>query len=74
MPDGALLSSQRQREVAWIDDDDLVSGAAGLAKFQTSVCVEFLPPINVTEDRKTLAAKIRQNMLAAYAAAPKRAV
>ncbi len=72
MPHGASLSPDRQREVAWIDDDGLLAGAARLAKYETSACVEFLRPIDGNGDRKVLAANIRQQMLAAYAAAPNR--
>jgi 1-acyl-sn-glycerol-3-phosphate acyltransferase len=72
MPNGAALSLDRRREVAWIDDDDLLSGAARLAKSTTLARVDFLPPVKAMDDRKALAEKIRQHMLAAYAAAPNR--
>lgn len=72
MPNGAVLSPDRRREVAWIDDDDLLSGAARLAKLKTLARVDFLTPVNAMDDRKALAENIRQEMLLAYAAAPKR--
>ena len=72
MPNGAALSPDRRREVAWIDDDDLLSGAARLAKSETLARVDFLPPVKAMDDRKALAENIRQEMLLAYAAAPNR--
>jgi lyso-ornithine lipid O-acyltransferase len=72
MPDGAALAAKRQREVAWIDEDDLVTGAARVAKLKTLARVAFLPPVSGMTDRKILAENIRQHMLAAYAAAPNR--
>ncbi len=74
MPDGAALAAERQREVAWIAEDDLVTGAARFAKFKILARVEFLPPISGMTDRKILAENIRQHMLAAYAAAPNRPI
>jgi hypothetical protein len=71
-PDGTTLSAKRQREVAWIDDDDLVTGAARLARASLLARVEFLPAVEASGDRKKLAKDLRQVMLAAYAAAPKR--
>jgi lyso-ornithine lipid O-acyltransferase len=71
-PDGAALPPRRQREVAWIGDDDLLSGAARVANMETLARIEFLPPVKASNDRKQLAENIRQLMLAAYAAAPKR--
>lgn len=71
-PNGAQLRPDRQREVAWIDDDDLLTGAACLAKSETLARVEFLPPVNDMKDRKALADNIRRQMLVAYAAAPNR--
>ena len=71
-PDGTALSGDRQREVAWIDDDDLLSGATRLAKARTLARVDFLPAVEATGDRKALGRDLRQRMLAAYAAAPKR--
>lgn len=72
MPNGAELSPDRRREVAWIDDDDLLSGAARLAKLETLARVDFLPPVKAMDDRKALAENIRREMLLAYAAAPNR--
>lgn len=73
-PDGTALPPDRQREVAWIDDDDLLSGAARFATFATLVRVDFLPPVNGTTNRKILADNVRQQMVAAYAAAPNRPI
>ncbi|MBA4172787.1 MAG: hypothetical protein C0511_09075 [Hyphomicrobium sp.] len=70
--DGSALTPQRQREVAWIGDDDLVSGAARLARQKTLARAMFLPPSPKENDRKTLAAHVRQQMLEAYAAATNR--
>ncbi len=72
MPNGAALSPDRRREVAWIDDDDLLSGAGRLAKSKTLARVDFLPPVKAMDDRKALAENIRREMLLAYAAAPNR--
>lgn len=71
-PDGTALTPQRQREVAWIGDDDLVSGAARLARQKTLARAVFLPPAPMESDRKALAARVRQQMLDAYAAATNR--
>lgn len=68
-PDGTALTPQRQREVAWIGDDDLVSGAARLARQTTLARAVFLPPTPMESDRKALAAYVRQQMREAYAAA-----
>lgn len=70
--DGTGLTAERQREVAWIDDDDLLAGAARLARFKTMARVDFLPPVIGATDRKILADNIRQPMLTAYAATPNR--
>jgi lyso-ornithine lipid O-acyltransferase len=73
-PDGAGLAAERQREIAWIEDDDLLTGAARLAKYETLVRVDFLPPVIAVRDRKALAENIRRLMLTAYAAAPNRPI
>lgn len=70
--DGTALTPPRQREVAWIGDDDLVSGAARLARQMTLARAVFLPPIPMESDRKALAAYVRQQMLEAYAGATNR--
>jgi lyso-ornithine lipid O-acyltransferase len=72
-PEGCALSPERQRAVAWIDDDELLSGAARVAQEETLARVEFLAPI-ISEgaNRKQLASIVRQQMIAAYAAAPNR--
>jgi lyso-ornithine lipid O-acyltransferase len=71
-PDGDALSPHRQREVAWIDDDDLLSGASRFAKERTLALVVFLLPVESDGNRKTLAVTVRQRMLDVYAAAPNR--
>ena len=71
-PEGEALMPSRLREVAWIGDDDLLSGAVRVAKFKTQARVEFLRPVNHHRDRKELAQELRQRMLEAYAAAPNR--
>jgi lyso-ornithine lipid O-acyltransferase len=71
-PNGSILRPERQREVAWIGDDDLMSGTARVAKFKTLARAEFLSPVCNVTDRKALAEIIRHRMLAAYAAAPNR--
>jgi lyso-ornithine lipid O-acyltransferase len=72
-PDGAAMSLERQRAVAWIDDDELLPGAARVAREETKARVEFLVPILPDRrDRKQLADALRQQMIAAYAAAPNR--
>ncbi len=71
-PDGDALSPHRQREVAWIDDDALISGASRFAKERTLALVVFLLPVESDGNRKTLAGTVRQRMLDAYAAAPNR--
>jgi lyso-ornithine lipid O-acyltransferase len=68
-PDGSALPPRRQRAVAWIDDDDLLTGAARVAREHTLAQVTFLPPVAASTDRKALAETIRHAMLVAYAAA-----
>lgn len=72
--DGTALPPARQREVAWIDDDDLLPGATRFAKYETMARVELLPPVIAMGNRKVLAENIRQLMLTAYAAAPNRPI
>ncbi len=72
--DSAALSPDRQRAVAWIGDDDLLSGAARFATSETLARVDFLPPVAAMGGRKVFAENIRQQMLAAYAAAPNRPI
>lgn len=74
--DGSALSPERQREVAWIDEDELLAGAARMAREQTLVRLTFLEPLRTNRfaDRKSLADAARAAMLAAYAAAPKRPI
>jgi lyso-ornithine lipid O-acyltransferase len=69
---GHALSAARQRAVAWIDNDALLSSAMRLAYARTVAQVEFLPPVAADGSRKTLADTVRHLMLDAYAAAPKR--
>jgi 1-acyl-sn-glycerol-3-phosphate acyltransferase len=68
-PDGTALPQRRQREVAWIGDDDLLTGAARVAREHTLAQVIFLPPVAARANRKALAETIRHAMLTAYAAA-----
>lgn len=72
--DGSALSPERQRAVAWIDDDELLAGAARVAREQTLVHLTFLEPLRASHfpDRKSLAEAARAVMLAVYATAPKR--
>ncbi len=70
-PNGGQLTPQRQRDVAWIDDDELFSGAARLAREATLALVSFLSPVPCS-DRKALATQLLARMLQAYAAAPNR--
>jgi 1-acyl-sn-glycerol-3-phosphate acyltransferase len=72
-PEGDALSPKWQREVAWIDDDDLLSGAARVARKETLARVDFLGQVVPDgANRKDLADAVRQQMIAAYAAAPNR--
>jgi lyso-ornithine lipid O-acyltransferase len=70
--DGQKLSPTRQRDVAWIDDDKLLSGAARVSREATLARVLFLPVVANLGDRKQLANTVRLQMLDAYAAAPNR--
>jgi lyso-ornithine lipid O-acyltransferase len=70
--DGQKLSPTRQREVAWIDDDELLSGAARVAREVTLAHLQFLPFVGCLRGRKQLAKDVRLKMLDAYAAAPNR--
>lgn len=69
---GGSLTADRQREIAWIDDDALLPGAARVARMHTRVSVQLLDPIDPQSitDRKTLAAVARERIAMAYAAAP----
>lgn len=71
-PAGTPLTPARQREIAWIDDDALVGGAAKVARARTRALVQFLPPLDprAFKDRKAFAEAARLAMAAAYAAAP----
>ncbi len=70
--DGTMLSPKRQRQIAWIGEDDLLSGAMRVAQEATLAQAIFLPSVAVDGDRKKLAVNVRQAMLEAYAAAPNR--
>jgi len=74
--DGSELPPERQRAVAWIDDDELLAGAARVAREPTLVRLSFLEPLRTSlfPDRKILAETARADMLAAYATAPKRPI
>jgi 1-acyl-sn-glycerol-3-phosphate acyltransferase len=63
-PDGFALSPERQREVAWIDDDELLGGAVRFARERTRVRLVFLEPIETSAyaDRKALALAIHGAM------------
>lgn len=71
---GQALCPKRQRDVAWIDDDDLLPGAARVARERTQAKLVFLPPLAASDfpDRKALAEAAHAAMSAAYATAPKR--
>jgi lyso-ornithine lipid O-acyltransferase len=72
-PDGDALAPERQRAVAWIDDDQLLPGAARVAQEETLARVELLAPtLPGGGDRKQVADAVRQQMIAAYATAPNR--
>jgi hypothetical protein len=64
------MSPKRQREVAWIDDDELLSGAARVAREATLAQIHFLPVVTNSSDRKQLASTVRSQMINSYAAAP----
>jgi lyso-ornithine lipid O-acyltransferase len=68
--DGSALPPKRMRDVAWIDDDDLLSGAMRVATQYTLGRVLFLPPIRAIPNRKMLAQAVWGIVEAAYAAAP----
>jgi lyso-ornithine lipid O-acyltransferase len=72
--DGGPLSSRRRREVAWIDDDNLLEGAIRVAREHTRLEIEFLKPLEsgAFDDRKALAEASRSAIVEAYsqAAAP----
>lgn len=70
-PDGAPLDPARLREVAWIDDDALLPGAARVARMETLASVTFLAPLR-TADRKALAQAAWTSIATAYAALPNR--
>jgi lyso-ornithine lipid O-acyltransferase len=72
-PEANALSPRRRREIAWIDDDELLSGAARVARTDTLARAAFLEPIKPNgADRKRLAFEIRNQIVAAQAAAPNR--
>lgn len=68
--DGTVLPPDRMREIAWIDDDDLLSGAMRVAKQRTLAQIMFLPPIPAIANRKMLAHAVWGLVESAYAAAP----
>lgn len=69
---GELLPPDRARAIAWIDDDDLWSGAMRVARQATEAQIIFLPPIGAIPNRKLLANTCWGMVEAAYAAAPNR--
>lgn len=72
--DGSPLSAERMREVAWIDDDDLVEGIARVSRKHTRAELHILQPLAPSDfqDRKALADAARESICAAYAAATNR--
>lgn len=72
--DGSSLSRERQRAIAWVDDDDLLEGAARVARERTYLEIAFLTPLDPHgfENRKALAAVASEAIGNAYAAAPNR--
>jgi lyso-ornithine lipid O-acyltransferase len=68
--DGGALPPIRMREVAWIDDDDLLHGAMRVARQKTRAQIMFLQPIPAIPNRKLLAQASWGLIEAAYAAAP----
>jgi lyso-ornithine lipid O-acyltransferase len=67
--DGGALPPKRMREVAWIDDDELLSGAMRVAKQPTLAQIMFLPPFPAIPNRKLLAQASWGLVESAYAAA-----
>ncbi len=71
--DGGPLSPERMREVAWIGDDELLPSAMRFACRSVRANVDFLPAVFAPSGgRKPMAQLVREQMLAAYAAAPNR--
>lgn len=68
--DGSALPPDRMREIAWIDDDELLPGAMRVARQRTLAQIMFLPPVPAIPDRKALAQVTWGLVAAAYAAAP----
>jgi 1-acyl-sn-glycerol-3-phosphate acyltransferase len=68
-PSGSALSADRQREVAWIDDDELTTGLVRFAREKTLARVDFVAPVQPGTDRKRLAELVRSQMLLVQAAA-----
>ncbi len=70
---GGPLSPERMREVAWIGEDELLPSAMRFACRSVRANVDFLPAVFArTGGRKPIAQMVREQMLAAYAAAPNR--
>ena len=70
---GGPLSPERMREVVWIGDDELLPSAMRFACCPVRANVDFLPAVFApTGGRKPMAQLVREQMLAAYAAAPNR--
>lgn len=70
---GEALSANHMRKVAWIGDDELLSSAMLFACNSVQANVDFLPPVFMhAAGRKQMANTVREQMLAAYATAPKR--
>lgn len=73
---GMPLSPQRMREVAWIADDSLASGAARVARTATCAEAMFLDAITLPQpfERKAFAQAIHRQIAIAYAAAQNRSL
>lgn len=69
--EGAALPDARQRDVAWIDDDNLLDGVKRVMRAPLCAHLEFLAPV-APYDRKRLALDLRDHMAVCYAALPSR--
>jgi 1-acyl-sn-glycerol-3-phosphate acyltransferase len=71
---GGALPPERQRDVAWIDDDTLAGGIVRVMRTPMLAAVEFLASVPARDcaDRKALAAQLHARMVQAYAALPNR--
>lgn len=67
--DGAPLSAERLRQVAWIGDDPLLPSVNAVARERTRALLTLLEPLAPAADRKALAQAAHGAVAAAYAAA-----